>query len=177
VQPEPVGVSAPPAREHLNQDAEAVDAGGRLHGVRFQLPQPEVGDLLGQLPQQRVLKTAVFVAAAAAEKVERPRLPDAGLVVAQMEQVPALAVVDERGGVHRLRLPVQPRLEKLLAQRRRGDLRQRNPPGARHLLVLQGDRRRLLTGEIEHVAEVVVLVGLFALRGVGVDVVNVDIDW
>lgn len=71
----PVGVAAPPAHEHLHRDAETVDAGGRLHGVRLQVLQTQVGDLFRQLPQQRALKAQIVVCAAAAEQGERPWLP------------------------------------------------------------------------------------------------------
>lgn len=63
-------------------------------------------------------------------------------------------VVDQRGGVHRLRTAVEAAVQKFGAQSRRGGVRQCQPAGTRHLLLLQSHIRRPLVDEIEQVADV-----------------------
>lgn len=150
-----------------------------MAGIRRQASGFQSGGLLGELPPQGRLQAGVTHLAAATKEGEHPRFPNALALIPQVKQVAALAIVDQSGRVDRLRPPVEPvglGAQELGAQRRGPDVGEGAPLGAGDLLALELEGRRLLGCEVEREAEVVVLVGGFALGRVGVDVVDVDVD-
>ncbi|MDH6624660.1 hypothetical protein M2271_002464 [Streptomyces sp. LBL] len=173
----PLRITAPAAHEDLDRHREAVDARRLLQGIRRQAFHLQA--LFGELPPQGRLQADVLHRTAAAEESERARGPDAFTLVPQVKQVSAVAVVDQRGGVDGLWPPVEALVsgvQELGTQGRGPDVGELEPPGAGNLIVLHCELGVLLGHEVEDEAEVEVLVGPFALGGVRVDVVDVDVD-
>ncbi len=101
-QREPRGVPVPPAGVDGHRNRRAVRARRDLDGVRLQYGQVEAR-LLPQLSPDRLLQRPVLRFPAAAQERPGARLPDqARQMVAQVHQIPAGVVADERRGVHRL---------------------------------------------------------------------------
>lgn len=89
-QPRGVRVALPHGGEHLDGNAQPVDARGLLHGVRLQTGELHPWYFLAELSQQGRLQGGVAGDPAAAEESEHAGLPDPLPLVAQMQQIAAL---------------------------------------------------------------------------------------
>ncbi len=94
------GVAVPPARVDLDGDRRAVAAAGFFGGERRELGHMEVC-FFPQLPADGLLQGPVLRFPASSQQRPGPRLPDAGDVIAQVQEVLACVVVNQRRGVHR----------------------------------------------------------------------------
>ncbi len=170
-----VGVAVPASGEDLDRNGQVLAVGRPLDGQQLDRAERQPGCFLGEFAAQRRLDGGVLRFTAATQQTPLARRPDAREVVAQVQQVLAAAIVDDGGGVHRLRDARQARAQEFGAQLGRGHLGERSPLGPGHLFPLETHGRRPAVGEVEDEAEVVVLVRAFVLVRVRVDGVDVDV--